>query len=322
MAHFLIVDDVDYIRKEWKLLLDEDQHTYVEVENVDQAIKAINESEENDSPFDLILLDHDLGDETGIDVLESCNREYIQYRIVVITGHESTALARKYAQFGVINHLIKPVSVSQFRTAVVATLERRAIHIDEKENWESAYKLLQEIGLIESVERLQADSTKLIEQYDTLKVTYESLLSDLERAGSRENEISHAYRKATETLNSASIDINSILPFLSKFEFTNSFWQDIESIFFSDRLHFFLLQSYLKKISENPLAYRIKHLTGRARDHYEYRVGKGYRLYFRREGSLVILERFGNKNVQEKIINFLSGNLEDFVVNGVNARNE
>ncbi len=38
-----------------------------------------------------------------------------------------------------------------------------------------------------------------------------------------------------------------------------------------------------------------------------------YQLYFRREGDVIILERFGHKNIQSKIINYLSSNLEGFI---------
>jgi len=94
---------------------------------------------------------------------------------------------------------------------------------------------------------------------------------------------------------------------------TASFWSDIENVFHYERLHFFILQTYLNKIRKNPFAYRIKHLIGGATGHYEYRVGKSYRLYFRREGDLIILERFGHKNLQSKIVNYLSSNLEGFM---------
>ncbi|MCM0593778.1 MAG: response regulator [Gloeotrichia echinulata CP02] len=320
MSHFLIVEDEDFIRREWKRLLNKENHTYIEAADVDQGIKAIEQSEREGEPFDLILLDHKLGDETGVDLLEYLDFDYCQHRIVVITGNGSVSLAKEYAKVGAIGHLIKPVSEVQFQITITSVLERRAIYVDEKENWQSAYKLLEDIGLLDSIERLKADSAKVAEEYEHLKLIYEQLIADLEKAGGRESEIAQAYLKATDTLNSSPGGIDSILPFLEEFMITASFWSDIENVFSFDRLHFFILQSYLKRIRENPYYYRIKHLIGGATGHYEYRIGKSYRLYFRREGDVIILERFGHKNIQSKIINYLSSNLEGFMESCVVTR--
>jgi len=321
MSHFLIVDDYDHIRREWTKLINKANHTCIEAADVDQAIEAIEQSEREGEPFDLILLDHDLGgDETGVTLLEYLDFDYCQHRIVVITASGSVSLAKEYANAGAIGHLIKPVSEIQFEITITSALERRAIYVDEKENWQSAYKLLEDIGLLDSIERLKADSVKVAEEYEHLKLIYEQLIADLEKAGGRESEIAQAYLKATDTLNSSPGGIDSILPFLEEFMITASFWSDIENVFSFDRLHFFILQSYLKRIRENPYYYRIKHLIGGATGHYEYRIGKSYRLYFRREGDVIILERFGHKNIQSKIINYLSSNLEGFMESCVVTR--
>lgn len=312
MAHFLIVDDEDFIRREWKELLNNENHTYIEAVDVDQAIEAIEQSEKIEGePFDLILLDHNLGDENGDVLLKYLDFDYYQHRIIVITGHGSVSLAKEYAKVGAIGHLIKPVSEIQFYNTIASALERRAIYVDEKENWQSAYQLLEDIGLLDSIEQLKVDSAKVVEQYESLKLTYEQLITDLQKAIGKESEIAGAYKKATDNLNSAPGGIDSIFPFLEGFMITSSFWSDIENVFSSDRLHFFILQAYLKRITSNPYSYRIKHLVGGTTGHYEYRIGRNYRLYFRKKEGVIILERFGHKNVQDKIIKFLSNSSEE-----------
>ncbi|MBD2730258.1 response regulator [Nostoc sp. FACHB-892] len=313
MAHFLIVEDEAFIRREWKFLLDKENNTYVEAADVDQAIEAIDKSEEECEPFDLILLDHNLGDEKGVNLLEYIDLSYCQHRIIVITGDGSIPLAREYAKIGAIGHLIKPVSEVQFYITIASALERRYIYVDEKENWESAYQLLQEMGLLDSIEKLNADSAMLLDQYQALKAAYNELIHDLEKASNKESEIAQAYKKAADTLNLIPGSFDSIIPFLYGFFLTPTFLSDVKKIFTSDRLQFFILQSYLKRIKENPSAYRITRIVNTAITHFEYRVGKNYRLYFRKEGNTIILERFGHKNIQDKIISFLDKNCENYL---------
>ncbi|MBR8829732.1 MAG: hypothetical protein N5P05_001316 [Chroococcopsis gigantea SAG 12.99] len=311
MAHFLIIDDEQFIREEWKSRLDRRQHSCEEAANVDEALEALEHSEKpNCEPFDMILLDHNLGDETGFDVLENLDKDYYQNRVIVITGQGTSYLAKQYATLGVIGHLIKPVSETQFECAIEAALQRRNIYVDQKENWESAYEVLEREGLVTPISELEADSAQIREQYAALKSIHEQLLADLKQAGDRESALSQAYQKAGEALNATAGGIKSILQFLNPFKITASFWSDVEYIFDSDRLQFFILQSYLQRIADNPLGFPVKHLAGGATGHYEYRIGRNYRLYFRREASTMILERYGNKNIQDKIIRFLDGTSE------------
>jgi response regulator of citrate/malate metabolism len=309
MAHILIVDDEAHIRAEWRTRLIQENHTFQEADSIDEAVEAIENSQEQE-PFDLILLDHSLGEELGLDLLDEVGKDYLQYRVLVITGHGTTSLAREYASIGAIGHLIKPVSEAQFNTAIASALERRKIQVEEREDWESAYAVLENLGVLESIDILKSDSTKAQEQYEILKSTYDQLLEDLKSAGGQEYAMATAYEKATQTLNDSNGSVEGIIPFLNKFKVTKSFWGDVKTIFKRSRLYFFVLQSYLVRIAENPLAYRIKHLAGGADGHYEYRIGSEFRLYFRKEANEIILERFANKNIQDEIIKFLNNTHE------------
>jgi hypothetical protein len=111
----------------------------------------------------------------------------------------------------------------------------------------------------------------------------------------------YAYQAITN--NTATIE--SIIPCLQPFFITESFWEDIEYTFHHERLKFYGLQSYLLRIGSDPNAYRIKHLSGDAPGHYEYRTGITHRLYFRRQDGHIVLERFGHKSKQKEILHFL-----------------
>ncbi|MCB1657940.1 MAG: response regulator [Pseudomonadales bacterium] len=311
MPHILVVDDELRIRKTWVSLLEKLGHTVVSVGNIDAAIDAIDSSYINDNEeFDLILLDHDLGDEKGLDLIRLLEPEQTAYKVIVITGNENTAIAKDYAKAGSIAHLIKPVSNAQFYNAIEAALERQVLYRDQYEDWQQAYSLLEKMGVLESVEQLKSDFIQKDEDYNALKQIYEKLIDDVKNAGTKEAALADAYQRASDALNATKGGVEIILEYLEFFQITSSFWRDIKSSFSSDRLYFYILLQYLRKISENPLAYQIKHLIGRAPGHYEYRVGRSFRLYFRKDNDVIILERFGHKNIQEKIITYLGSHIE------------
>ncbi|MCY7281920.1 MAG: hypothetical protein LH679_00465 [Cyanobacteria bacterium CAN_BIN43] len=143
------------------------------------------------------------------------------------------------------------------------------------------------------------------QEYENLKTIHEQLLSDLQQAGGRDSQIASAYQYATEALNASPGNFQTIYSFLKSFGFTQKLISDAEDIFHSDRLQFVILQCYLQRIAASPQSYQIKHLAPGATNHYEYRVGRNFRLYFRKavEGR-IILERFGHKKIQPKIISY------------------
>ena len=312
MAHILIVDDETHIREEWRRLLSSTGHTTVDVDNIDDALKLINKSLENpeiEDNFDLILLDHDLGRrKLGADLIQKINLidpSYCQFRIIVITGHGQTSLAKEYARMGVMDQLIKPVSDVQFHNTIAAVLERQDLYINQRHDWDEAYTLLEKSGVLESIDNLKRDSEQVNEQYESLKQIYDDLLADLGRAGAKEGEIASAYQYATDALNSSSIGITSIVPTLGFYKITRPFIQDLRNLFSTDRLRFFILHNYLRRIKVTPLELRVRQLRGGAPGHYEYRTGRDYRLYFRKLDDEIILERFGHKNIQDNIIEYL-----------------
>ena len=307
MAHFLIADDEPKVRSALISLLKPQEHTYKEAGNILDIIKAAKLSESEDSePFDLILLDYNFGEASGLDAIKGLGKimgsDYCEHRIVVVTGSQQRGLSSEFAALGAIGHLHKPINEVQFWSTVEAALTRRELYVDKKVDWEAALELLNNLGILEGIESLKA----VTEQYAALDAIHQNLLSDLQAAGQREQQIALAYTKATQALNNSPGAFDSIFAFLQDFGYTHCFLEDVEQIFRSDRLHFVALQSYLQRIRLNPGAYRLKSLHPSAPGHYEYRVGSSFRLYFRRaEAGKIVLERFGNKTIQPKILGYL-----------------
>lgn len=312
MAHFLIADNEPDIRREFRSLLESQGHTCEEAKNRSEVRKAVKNSEaETNEPFDLILMDYDFGDGTyGLDIMAKLGSDYCEHRVIVLTALRNINLPREFAQLGAIGHLLKPVPDDQFWVTVNSALTRRELFIERKEDWEAALELLDKAGVLEGQENYDAVNKQLASQLESPKAINDQLQAELKRAGSREGEIAKAYEKASDALGKAPGDINVISSTLISFGFTKPFLADVETLFERDRLHFYILASYLKRIDErrdDHHDYRRRVLAGKASNHSEYRVGRSYRLYFRREdGRKIILERFGHKTVQEKIIEYLS----------------
>lgn len=307
MAHFLIADDEPGIRRDFCLMLESRAHTCVEASDRIEVSEAVQSSEsEVEEPFDLILLDYDFGDgTTGLQVMEKLGIDYCEHRVIVLTGCRNFKLPTEFARLGAIAHLLKPVPEDQFWVTIESALTRRELYINRKEDWESALATLHKYGILEGLETYDAANKQLVSQLASLKAINEQLQQELKQAGKREEEIAKAYEKASDALCTIPGDINVICDSLHSFEVTKPFLSDIEALFEKDRLHFYVLVSYLKRI-EGYSDYPYRVLTPRASGHAEYRVGRSYRLYFRRNNNKIILERFGHKHMQEKIIEYLS----------------
>jgi len=307
MAHFLLVEDRLDICEIWRNWLLEEGHTCQCANTYEDAVQKIWVSEQNDGePFDMILLDHELdGGLFGINVLseisEEIGQDYKEHRFVVITASHDMGLVSIYSQRGALGYLIKPISRESFFATIINALERRRIYVENKEDWEAAVRVLEDLELLPKIEQMERD----LEAFQALKEIHNKLLEDLRKAGGNEAKIRESYAYAYQAITNNTATIESIIPCLQPFFITESFWEDIEYTFHHERLKFYGLQSYLLRIGSDPNAYRIKHLSGDAPGHYEYRTGITHRLYFRRQDGHIVLERFGHKSKQKEILHFL-----------------
>ncbi|MEY2984081.1 MAG: hypothetical protein RLZZ568_698, partial [Cyanobacteriota bacterium] len=224
LANFLIVDDEPDVRSAYAALVRGEGHTVETAENVKKARKAVVNSESaNGEPFDLILMDYDLGGLTGLDAIQAINdkmgNEYCEHRTVVITGIRDRVLPEQFAELGSIAFLNKPIAEDQFWSTINLCLKRREIFYYKKQDWEEALNLLDELGVLEGIDSLKDAS----EQYETLKEIYENLLEDLRKAGIRETKIAQAYETATQSLNESSAKFESIFSFLQGYGYTKNF---------------------------------------------------------------------------------------------------
>ena len=75
--------------------------------------------------YDLLLLDMDMPDVTGLDILKSIQENNIDVEPIVLTGVEDIELAVSAMKLGAVEYLVKPVDFLQFGQLRVRRLFRR-----------------------------------------------------------------------------------------------------------------------------------------------------------------------------------------------------
>ncbi|MCS7292124.1 MAG: response regulator [Gloeomargarita sp. SKYBB_i_bin120] len=309
MTLILVVEDDREVASIWQNWLQswgydcDLAHTYRSA--IDKILASVRSQPEESKEYDLIILDHNLdGGLTGLDVLidlAECHglQDYGLYRVVVATASTEMAIVPEYARLGAVSHLVKDINEHQLHAAVINALSQRERYTNYRYDWETAIELLQELNLLPAIDEMQRE----IERLRFIEEAYEQLRRDLQEID--RTKIIDRYEQATELVRRSFVQIDSILPFLKPFSVTRNFLDDVREVFRKRRLIFHALQSYLCRIAGNPNAYMVKHLEGRATGHYEYRVGRDYRLYFRRENGQIVLERFDDKKNQGKVLEYI-----------------
>lgn len=124
----LIVDDEASIRRATSLALDAAGHYVETAENGAVALQSLKESS-----FDLVLLDLYLGEESGLQLLETIRREHPEVHVVIFTANATIPNAVEATRLGAVDFLEKPFSPDQLRQALkrIATLKNLERRVQE-----------------------------------------------------------------------------------------------------------------------------------------------------------------------------------------------
>lgn len=123
----LIVDDEEPGRQNLQHLI----HTYCPgIEVIGQAGSAIEARTfiQHEHP-DLIFVDVEMPDETGIDLLESLSQP--GPRVIFVTAHDQYAL--KAIRLSAIDYLLKPISIKELQMAIGKVMDRIKAQRDEQQ---------------------------------------------------------------------------------------------------------------------------------------------------------------------------------------------
>jgi NtrC-family two-component system response regulator AlgB len=109
----LIVDDEKAIRTSTLIALEMDDHYAEAVASGDAALGRLKEEE-----FDLVLLDLNLGNESGLDILPQILKRRPRLPVVIFTAEASVSTAVRAIQAGAMDYLEKPFTPDQLRSVV------------------------------------------------------------------------------------------------------------------------------------------------------------------------------------------------------------
>ena len=124
----LVVDDDAEVRKTLSLILDENGYSVETVEDGKQAIKACERL-----PFDVALIDIELPDIKGTELLRRLKEEQPNMIKIIITGFPTLENAMKVINEGADGYVLKPFDVQKLLETIKKHLnEKTAEHI---RNW-------------------------------------------------------------------------------------------------------------------------------------------------------------------------------------------
>jgi len=116
--NFLVVDDDKTFRDATCFLIEEGGHYPEGVATAQQGLAALREEK-----FDAVLLDLNLGADSGLDLLGEIQKLYPQIPVVMFTAQGSVKIAVEAMRRGAVDFLEKPFQREQFIT-VLARLQR------------------------------------------------------------------------------------------------------------------------------------------------------------------------------------------------------
>lgn len=144
-AHILVVDDERPVRMMLEAAL-RAQGYRVQCADSGASAKALLAEEE----FDLILLDLQLGDMDGIEVLRTVKDQWPATEVILLTAHGSINSAIAALRHGAFDYLLKPAQIYDIRERVERGLEQRRATRQRSELLQRISDSARALGMIES----------------------------------------------------------------------------------------------------------------------------------------------------------------------------
>lgn len=149
-TRILVVDDEASYRKSLVMILSKSGLYEVdEAESGEQAIEALKQSE-----YDMVILDHQMGEVSGLNVMQWVFEQKMQIPVIVLTGSGSDTIAAEMMKLGAYDYVRKDqIDVSRLPVLVNTTLEGYRSRLERRRMETHARKPLRNsdvVGLLEN----------------------------------------------------------------------------------------------------------------------------------------------------------------------------
>lgn len=118
----LAIDDDDRLLQNFAMALARDGHKVETANTLSDGLRLAATW-----PFDVCLLDHDIGSDAGIDALPRLAELAPRMRVVMVTANAQVEQAVRAISLGAADYLVKPCSPDQLRIAVARQVEARRL---------------------------------------------------------------------------------------------------------------------------------------------------------------------------------------------------
>ncbi|PCI40538.1 MAG: hypothetical protein COB53_00670 [Elusimicrobia bacterium] len=172
----LIVDDDANLRESVHDNLDLEGYEVVEAGSGAEAMKAIVTGR-----FDVILMDFNLPDKTGIEVIREIRKVNTESEILMLTAHASLDTALKAIQESVYDFLVKPVDFDRLKGVIHKAVEKMRLSQENNRLIGDLTKANEQLLFLSNMKSkfLSMASHDLSNSLMTLQVSFEMLMGNL-----------------------------------------------------------------------------------------------------------------------------------------------
>lgn len=124
MNDILLVDDEEAVLQSLSIALDWSEYGFAHVRTAHSAKDALHIMKEH--PVDLILLDIQMPEMTGLEMLKIIRTKYPETHCVLISAYSKFEYAREALRLNVENYLLKPIDINELRETISHAAENIA----------------------------------------------------------------------------------------------------------------------------------------------------------------------------------------------------
>lgn len=128
-AHILVIDDEESLRFTLQSFLEEDGYLVTTAASFGEAQEVLQQS-----LFDLVFLDIQLGRQSGIDLLKHIREAFPHTPVLMITGAPEVSSAAEAVRQGAFDYIPKPIRQETLLRAAKMALKHKAV-VDQREQF-------------------------------------------------------------------------------------------------------------------------------------------------------------------------------------------